>query len=98
MLGALTFLTGTPDELNAGVTLRLSGRTPDARLALRLSVVEPTLEAILIRLDTVRLGSGGSAIWKSAIVCRRLALEAARTDSSSDASSLYDVAGFLPRS
>lgn len=101
VLGALAFFTGTPEVLGGGIALRLFGRTLEARLSLRLSVVEPTLDAILIRRDTLRgLGSGSIlAKGKSAIVCRRLARDAARTDSSSEPWSAYEVAaGFLPRS
>jgi hypothetical protein len=100
VLGALAFFTGTLEALGVGMAVRLSGNILEERLVLRLSVVEPTLDATLIRRDTLRcLGSGSLlAKGKSAIVWRRLALDAARTDSSSEPLPAYDVAGFLPRS
>ena len=69
-VGARTFFTATP-LLGADVdaALRLLAATLGARLTL-LSPMEDTLEAMLIRRETVRVGAGGSAEAnaKSAIV------------------------------
>jgi hypothetical protein len=70
------FFVGTPFAGAAeGATLLLLAATLGARLTLLLSPIDDTLDAMLMRRETVRDGTDASEVakGKSAIVCRLLA-------------------------
>ena len=87
-------------RLDATLGARL-GTALGARLGIFSPLTEPTLDAILMRLETERVAAGGSSVdgRKSAMVRRRLALDSTREEtlSLSESLSTYDATGFLPR-